>query len=123
MSLCGTAVIMTPPFTIPMCTWFCLIRTVPVMNGGLVVGVDFVLRFPIVDAYADDGLFALYWQAVFGTTYQVKRSPDPLAWTNAPSGTNANQQSHLVSPVQGIIRYEDPEPLGSNNYYRIEIIP
>jgi len=96
---------------------------VPVTNGGLVAGVDFVLRFPIVDAYADNDLFALYWQGVFGTTYQVERSPDLSAWTNAPSGTNADQQSLLVSPVQGIIRYEDPEPLGSNNYYRIEIIP
>ena len=94
-----------------------------VSNGTEWTSLDFVLAFPVVDAYTDAGLFSIYWQAASGTTHQVKRSTDLTAWSNAPSGSNANQQGYRPATTQGIMEYQDPEAPGSNHYYRIEVLP
>ncbi len=93
-------------------------------NSATLDAVDFVLGFPVVDVEeATNGLFSLYWQGASGTTYQVERSPDLLAWSNAPSGSDADQQSLQTAASQQIMRYEDPSPSAPNRYYRIEIMP
>jgi hypothetical protein len=94
-----------------------------VTNNASLDSVSFVLGFPVVDAQAAEGLFSLYWQGAAGTTYQVEQSTDLAAWSNAPSGSNANQKSLQTAAAQGILQYEDPSPTGPNRYYRIEIIP
>ena len=56
-----------------------------------------------------------------GTAYAVERSLDMLTWTNAPSGTNAGEQSARTATAQTWLTYKDTNAISSNRFYRVGV--
>ena len=65
----------------------------------------------------------MFWQGASGTVYQVMQSQDMAGWTNAPSGSNAVQQSRRRGLSQDVLQYQCPEPVGEALFYRTIIEP
>ena len=50
----------------------------------------------------------IYWYGIAGRDYQVQRADRPEGpWTDAPSGLDAGQQSHVRPAADGLVSYED----------------
>ena len=100
------------------------VAAVVVSSGSTIGGVSFGLGFLIaqVGTVTNDD-YSVFWQAASGTAYRVQYSTNLLAgiWTNAPSGSNAIQNSLQTSSVQGILEYQDVSGSTSNRFYRITI--
>lgn len=94
--------------------------SVAVSTGG-VASADFVLGFLMSAARWDGAAMQMHWQAASGTTYQVISSSDLASWTNAPSGSNATQQSRQQAAAQVMLEYQDDSVTTNPVYYRVQI--
>ena len=92
---------------------------------GAVTNAGFSLPFRVVTVGDSNGLFWLRWQAASGSVYAIERLLRPgMAWTNAPDGSNAVEQSYRTGPGQCLLDYRDLQSAPTNaSWYRVRLVP
>ena len=63
----------------------------------------------------------LRWPTKAGRQYRVLRGTSPTAWSNAPTGAGADQQSLHTATTNGSATYCDPAPPSHTGFYRIGV--
>lgn len=78
--------------------------------------------FAITYVNAATGLSVVQWSAKSNKTYQVSRSWELLTWSNAPGGTEPDEQSFQTATTDGQLQYIDIESSSTNrSFYRIDL--